>query len=158
MEIMTTETPEKAADDTPLHPALPSVGSWNREEFLARLAEIERRKDDPEYIAYVQRGAEGAAEARRQINEQERRWLDEKEGKVNEVAVTTTTQKTEYDKTLAALPSNTGMTDEQKRIALAAAGRHRNNPDFIESGREQVAEYRRQLQEQLERELADEGE
>ena len=60
-----------------------------------------------------------------------------------------------HDKKMPA--SANRLTQEQKERIIAAAGRHKNNPDFIKSGQEQVAEYRRQLQEQLERELTDEG-
>lgn len=75
---MTTETSETVAvSDTVVRPTPLPIGNWNREEFLARLDEIERRKNDPEDDAYVRRLAEGAEEARRQINEAERRALDE---------------------------------------------------------------------------------
>ena len=50
-------------------------------EFDARLTEIMRRKDDPENIAYVKRLQEGAEEARRQINDEARRRLDQQEDK-----------------------------------------------------------------------------
>ena len=73
------------------------------------------------------------------------------------MTVITKTHQTEYDETLGLLPSGNGLTQEQKERIIAAAGRHKDNPDFIKSGQEQVAEYRRHLQEQLERELADEG-
>lgn len=78
---MTTETLEIVTNgDAPIQSDPLSVGNWSREEFLARLDEIERRKNDLEDIAYVRRLAEGAEEARRKINEAERRALDE-EGK-----------------------------------------------------------------------------
>jgi hypothetical protein len=50
------------------------------EEFAQRIAEIRRKREDPEYIAYVERGRQASTEYRREIEEQERRWLDE-EGK-----------------------------------------------------------------------------
>jgi len=51
------------------------------EERLARILEhIREQNKDPEYKEYLERVAESAREAREQINEQARRWLDE-EGK-----------------------------------------------------------------------------
>ena len=55
--------------------------SLSKEEFAERLAEIRRRRNDPDYIAYIERTFDGADEVRRQINEQERQWLDEQEDK-----------------------------------------------------------------------------
>lgn len=51
------------------------------EEFAERMAEIRRRRNDPDYIAYIERGRIAAEEYRQEVNEQERRWLDEEEGK-----------------------------------------------------------------------------
>ena len=52
------------------------------EEEVADLMDyIQRRKDDPEYIAYLERGRVATEKYRREVNEQERRWLDEEEGK-----------------------------------------------------------------------------
>lgn len=53
------------------------------------------------------------------------------------------------------VPRTNGLTEERKRL-LRAAGRHKNNPEYIERGRQGVAEYRQQLQEELEHELAEE--
>lgn len=50
------------------------------QEFAELMEYIQRRKDDPEYAAYLERGRVASEEYRREVNEQERRWLDE-EGK-----------------------------------------------------------------------------
>jgi hypothetical protein len=60
---------------------LPEVRETDVEALREWLADIRRRRDDPEYQAYVRRVGEGAAEYRRQVEEQERIWLDEAEGK-----------------------------------------------------------------------------
>ena len=54
-------------------------------------------------------------------------------------------------------PRPNGMTDEQVRYALAALGRRKNDPEYLRRLEEGVAEYRRTIQDELERELADEG-
>lgn len=48
------------------------------------------------------------------------------------------------------------MTDEQVRYALAALGRRKNDPEYLRRLEEGVAEYRQMIQEELERDLADE--
>ena len=48
------------------------------------------------------------------------------------------------------------MTEEQVRYALAALGRRKNDPEYLRRLEEGVAEYRRTIQEELERDLADE--
>ncbi len=46
------------------------------QEFAELMEYIQRRKDDSEYVAYLQRGRVASEEYRREVNEQERRWLD----------------------------------------------------------------------------------
>jgi hypothetical protein len=46
-----------------------------------------------------------------------------------------------------------GMTDEQVRYALAAAGRRKDDPGYIQRGEEGIAEYRKNIQEEAERAL-----
>ena len=53
-------------------------------------------------------------------------------------------------------PRTNGMTDEQVRYALAALGRRKNDPEYLRRLEEGVAEYRQMIQEELERDLADE--
>jgi hypothetical protein len=60
---------------------------------------------------------------------------------------------TQTDKT----PRTNGMTEEQVLYALAALGRRKNDPEYLRRLEEGVAEYRRTIQEELERDLADEG-
>lgn len=60
---------------------------------------------------------------------------------------------TQTDKT----PRTNGMTEEQVRYALAALGRRKNDPEYLRRLEEGVAEYRQTIQEELERDLADEG-
>jgi hypothetical protein len=47
-----------------------------------------------------------------------------------------------------------GMTDEQMRYALAAAGRRKNDLDYLKRGEEGIAEYRKVIQAEADRELA----
>ncbi|WP_395094552.1 hypothetical protein [Armatimonas sp.] len=54
-------------------------------------------------------------------------------------------------------PRPNGMTDEQVRYARAALGRRKNDPEYLRRLEEGVAEYRQKIQEELERDLADEG-
>lgn len=54
-------------------------------------------------------------------------------------------------------PRPNGMTDEQVRYTRAALGRRKNDPGYLQRGEEGIAEYRRMIQEELERELAEEG-
>ena len=54
-------------------------------------------------------------------------------------------------------PRSNGMTDEQIRYALAAIGRRKNDPGYLQRGEEGIAEYRKMIQEELERDLADEN-
>ena len=61
-----------------------------------------------------------------------------------------------YPTPIGFVPKDNGLTDTQVAELLAAAGRHKNDPEYIERGREQVAEYRRQIQEEYEHELAEE--
>ena len=49
-----------------------------------------------------------------------------------------------------------GLTDEQVKQLLAAAGRRKDDPGYVERLMEGVAEYRHRIQKELERELADE--
>ena len=53
-------------------------------------------------------------------------------------------------------PRPNGMTDEQVKNALAAFGRRKNDPEYLRRLEEGIAEYRRIIQEELERELAEE--
>lgn len=46
---------------------------------------------------------------------------------------------------------------EQGYTVRAAIGRHKNHSDYLKRGEEGIAEYRRMIQEELERELAKEG-
>lgn len=48
-----------------------------------------------------------------------------------------------------------GLTDEQVRDLLAAAGRRKHDPDYLNRLLEGVAEYRRDIQKEVERELAE---
>ncbi len=57
----------------------------------------------------------------------------------------------------ASTPRSNGLTDEQVKELLAAAGRYKDDPGFIERMLEGVAEYRRQIQEETERDLAAEA-
>ena len=50
-----------------------------------------------------------------------------------------------------------GLTDEGVKRLLAALGRRKNDPEYLQAWEEGAAEYRRQLQEELERELTAEG-
>jgi hypothetical protein len=47
-----------------------------------------------------------------------------------------------------------GLTDEQVKELLAAAGRRKEDSAYLESWDEGIAEYRRRLQEELEQELS----
>lgn len=70
----------------------------------------------------------------------------------------TPTEKTENGETDTRTGGAThpnGMTDEQLRYALAALGRRKNDPEYLKRGEEGVAEYRRLIQEELERDLAE---
>ncbi len=49
-----------------------------------------------------------------------------------------------------------GLTDEQVKELLAVAGRRKDDPAYVARLLEGVAEYRRTIQEELERELAEE--
>ena len=62
-----------------------------------------------------------------------------------------------YGTIIDSTPRPNGMTDEQVRYALAALGRRKNDPEYLRRLEEGVAEYRRTTQDELERELADEG-
>ena len=53
-------------------------------------------------------------------------------------------------------PRTNAMTEEQVRYALAALGRRKNDREYLRCLEEGVAEYRRTIQEELERDLADE--
>lgn len=68
-----TETPTK-------DPFVFPKPTLSDQEFAELMGYIQRRKDDPEHITYLERGRVAAEEYRREVNEQERRWLDE-EGK-----------------------------------------------------------------------------
>jgi hypothetical protein len=50
-------------------------------------------------------------------------------------------------------PRANGMTDEQVRYARAAFGRRKNDPEYLRIWEEGVAEYRKKIQEELERDL-----
>ena len=50
-----------------------------------------------------------------------------------------------------------GLTDEGIARMLAALGRRKNDPEYLRRGEEGVAEYRRLIQEELERDLAQEN-
>ena len=64
------------------HPVvMPPSNPMTAAEFAERLERIRERRTDPERIAYINRVFDAAEEYRRQIDEQERRWLDEAEGK-----------------------------------------------------------------------------
>ena len=54
-------------------------------------------------------------------------------------------------------PRTNGMTEEQRRYALAALGRRKDDPEYLRRLEEGVAEYRQMIQKEMERELADEG-
>lgn len=49
-------------------------------------------------------------------------------------------------------PRPNGMTDEQVKELLAAIGRRKNDPGYLKRWEEGVAEYRRRVQEEWERE------
>jgi hypothetical protein len=73
------QEPQVTADAKVPAPFVLPKPTLTEAEFAERLAEIRRRRDDPEYVAYVER-VYGAAEAyRREVNEQERRRLDDEE-------------------------------------------------------------------------------
>ena len=57
---------------------------------------------------------------------------------------------------VAPLPPHIPLTDEQIADLRAAAGSRKDDHDYMESGQRQVAEYRRQLQEEWEREYGNE--
>ena len=48
-----------------------------------------------------------------------------------------------------------GQTDEQIAATLAALGRRKDDPEYLQAWDEGVAEYRRIIQEELERELSE---
>ena len=50
-----------------------------------------------------------------------------------------------------------GQTDEQIAAMLAALGRRKNDTEYLKMWDEGVAEYRRMIQEELERELSEES-
>ena len=49
-------------------------------------------------------------------------------------------------------PRPNGMTDEQVRYALGALGRRKNDPEYLRRLEEGIAEYRKKIQGELERE------
>jgi hypothetical protein len=53
-------------------------------------------------------------------------------------------------------PRPNGLTDEQVKELLAAAGRRKNDTDYLKQWDEGIAEYRQRIQEELERELSEE--
>ena len=60
--------------------------------------------------------------------------------------------ETNTPRPIAPLPPYKPLTDEQIARLRAAAGSRKDDHEYMESGRQQVAEYRRQLQEEWERE------
>lgn len=68
-----------------------------------------------------------------------------------------TPEASETDTKTGDAPRPNRMTDEQVRYALAALGRRKNDPEYLRRLEEGIAEYRKMIQEELERDLADEG-
>ena len=58
---------------------LPRDNGMTEERFAEVLAYLRECNKDPEYKEYLKRTAESAKEAREQINEQARQWLDEQD-------------------------------------------------------------------------------
>ena len=58
---------------------------------------------------------------------------------------------------MAILRYPNGQTEEQVQGMLAALGRRKRDPEYLKRWEEGVAEYRRQIQEEVERDLAAEG-
>ncbi|MBC8143724.1 MAG: hypothetical protein H7Y38_20025 [Armatimonadetes bacterium] len=54
---------------------------------------------------------------------------------------------------IAPLPPHKPLTDEQMAALVAAAGRRKNDRHYLDTWEDDVAEYRRQVQEEYEREL-----
>jgi hypothetical protein len=67
-------------------------------------------------------------------------------------APTQTPEASETDTKTGDAPRPNGMTDEQVRYALAALGRRKNDPEYLRRLEEGIAEYRKTIQEELERE------
>ncbi len=63
--------------------------------------------------------------------------------------------KTRLDAALANKDRPNGMTDDQIRRFFAIAGRRRPDPEYLKLMDEGIAEYRREIQEELERDLAE---
>ena len=66
---------------------------------------------------------------------------------------TMTANDTQTRPPLKPAPADNGMTDERWEEILAFIAKHKNNTGYFERGREQVAEVRRQIQEQAERDF-----
>jgi hypothetical protein len=75
-----TETPTEP-ENMKHNANIPRANGMTAEEFAERLALIRRRKNDPEYLAYLERGRKATAEFRRKVEEEYQRQLDEDEGK-----------------------------------------------------------------------------
>jgi len=74
---MTQDDTRPSTEATAATPFVVPKPALTAAEFAERLAEIRRRRDDPEHIAYVKRGRIASEEYRRQVDEQARRRLDE---------------------------------------------------------------------------------
>ena len=72
-------------------------------------------------------------------------------------APTKTPEVSETETKTGDAPRPNGMTDEQVHYALAALGRRKNDPEYLRRLEEGITEYRKIIQEELERDLADEG-
>jgi hypothetical protein len=59
---------------------LPHPNRLTAEQLGEKLAAIRRRRNDPDYLAYLERGREATEEFRRKVEEEYQRQLDE-EGK-----------------------------------------------------------------------------
>lgn len=102
------------------------------EERLADfIASIERNNRNPEYRAALEEASKASDEYRREVNAQERRWLDEEEGKkpappgfVNPVSP---------------------LTPERRTAILALGGTGKNDP-LADAWMKEIARYREQIQ------------
>ncbi|HVK03177.1 MAG TPA: hypothetical protein VM490_06860 [Armatimonadaceae bacterium] len=63
--------------------------------------------------------------------------------------------RTEPDGSNDASGRTNGLTDEQVSELLAAAGRRKDDPGYLKRLREGVAEYRREIQKEVDREMAE---